>query len=240
MIRVEGLTKLYGDTEAVRDLVFDVAPGEIVGLVGPNGAGKTTTLRCMAGILPPTAGRVVIDGRDLDADGVEARRRLAYVPDEPELFENLTADEHLRFIAAMYRVEDAPARIDRLLAEFELEEKRREPVSDLSRGMKQKLAVCCAYLYEPRAILFDEPLTGLDPRAIRRAIDSIRERARAGAAIVLSSHLLTLVEDLCDRILIVHRGRRVEFGTLDQIRAQAKDLAHDATLEQIFLRATDE
>ena len=240
MIRVEGLTKLYGDTEAVRDLVFDVAPGEIVGLVGPNGAGKTTTLRCMAGILPPTAGRVVIDGRDLDADGVEARRRLAYVPDEPELFENLTADEHLRFIAAMYRVEDAPARIDRLLAEFELEEKRREPVSDLSRGMKQKLAVCCAYLYEPRAILFDEPLTGLDPRAIRRAIDSIRERARAGAAIVLSSHLLTLVEDLCDRILIVHRGRRVEFGTLDQISAQAKDLAHDATLEQIFLRATDE
>ena len=240
MIRVEGLTKLYGDTEAVRDLVFDVAPGEIVGLVGPNGAGKTTTLRCMAGILPPTAGRVVIDGRDLDADGVEARRRLAYVPDEPELFENLTADEHLRFIAAMYRVEDAPARIDRLLAEFELEEKRREPVSDLSRGMKQKLAVCCAYLYEPRAILFDEPLTGLDPRAIRRAIDSIRERARAGAAVVLSSHLLTLVEDLCDRILIVHRGRRVEFGTLDQIRAQAKDLAHDATLEQIFLRATDE
>ena len=240
MIRVEGLTKLYGEIEAVRDLVFEVAPGEILGLVGPNGAGKTSTLRCIAGILPPTAGRILIDGNDLNADPVAAKRILAYIPDEPQLFENLTVDEHLRFIASVYRVADSAVRIDRLIEEFELGEKRHAPASDLSRGMKQKLAVCCAYLYEPRAILFDEPLTGLDPRAIRRAIDSIRERARAGAAVVLSSHMLQLVESLCDRILIMHRGRRLELGTLEEIRAHAKNLSGDASLEQVFLQATDD
>jgi ABC-2 type transport system ATP-binding protein len=238
MIEVAGFSKRYGDTAAVTDLSFEVRPGEIVGLVGPNGAGKTTTLRAIAGILRPGAGTLRVAGHDVVRDPVAAKRALAYVPDTPHPFDLLTVTEHLRFTALAYRVDVDEARLEALLREMELFEKRDDLGSTLSRGMQQKLAIACAFLHAPQAVLLDEPLTGLDPRAIRDMRASIVARAKAGAAVLLSSHLLELVERLCDRVLILHRGRRLAFGTLDEIRA-AVAAEGGASLEEVFLAVTD-
>ena len=238
MLCVEGLCKQYDKFEAVSNLSFDVQPGEILGLVGPNGAGKTTTLRSLAGILPPTAGQIRICGHDLKTDAVEAKRQLAFIPDEPRLFDYLTVTEHLQFIARIYRVADAAPRAERLLEELELADKGRALPGELSRGMKQKLAIACGLLHDPRVILFDEPLTGLDPVGIRRMKDSIASRAASGAAIIVSSHLLHLVEELCHRILVLQAGRKVAHGTLEEIKAAAPQLQADASLEDVFLHVT--
>jgi ABC-2 type transport system ATP-binding protein len=233
---VRGLGKVYGTQRAVADLSFAVAPGEILGLVGPNGAGKTTTLRCLAGILPPSAGAVHVLGRDLAADPVGAKQALAFLPDEPRLFDYLTAREHLNLIARLWGVPGWEARADRLLADTGLADKADALASELSRGMRQKLLVACAFLHDPQVILLDEPLTGLDPLAIRQMKQSLRARAEAGAALVLSSHLLGLVEELCHRVLVLAGGRCVALGTLDEIRAR---LGHgDASLEELFVRIT--
>jgi len=238
MLEVEGFAKRYGDVQAVVDLSFTVAPGEILGLVGPNGAGKTTTLRALAGILKPSAGRIRIAGHDLQRDSVEAKRALAFVPDTPNPFELLTVVEHLHFTALAYRVDDGARRVDPLLAELELTEKRNALGSTLSRGMRQKLAFACAFLRDPKVLLLDEPLTGLDPKAIRNVRNSIRARADAGAAVIVSSHLLDLVERLCDRILVLHRGRTVALGTLDEIRDGAR--AAGKSLEDVFFAITED
>jgi ABC-2 type transport system ATP-binding protein len=236
VIEVTNLRKSYGELEAVRDVSFTVQPGEVLGLVGPNGAGKTTTLRCLAGILPPTTGRIVIAGRDLRLDPVGAKSALAYVPDDPRLFENLTVMDHVRFVARLYRVADAEARIPGLLEEFEIADKADELPGALSRGMKQKLAIACAFLHDPRAILLDEPLTGLDPIAIRKAKDAIVARARAGAAVIVSSHLLHLVEELAHRVLVIMKGQKAAHGTIAELLAAHPDLAAGAGLEEIFMR----
>ena len=206
MIEVEGLTKLYGDFAAVTALSFSVQPGELLGLVGPNGAGKTTTLRSIAGIIPATRGTIRIAGHDLATDPVGAKRELAFFSDEPRLFEYLTIRQHLDFTARLYQVPDAPARYARLLEELELTAKADQLPGDLSRGMKQKVQIACGLLHSPKVIFFDEPLTGLDPLAIRRMKDTIRRLATEGASVVLSSHLLHLVEELCSRILILKNG----------------------------------
>ena len=190
MIEVEDYHKTYRETVAVAGLSFEVAAGTILGLVGPNGAGKTTTLRALAGIIRPTRGRLSIAGHDVVHDSLAAKRELAYIPDDPKLFDALTVWEHLEFIASAYRVADFAPKGEALLQQFELVEKRRTMAQELSRGMRQKVAICCAYLHDPKAILFDEPLTGLDPYAIRTLKASIAERAAAGAAVVVSSHLL--------------------------------------------------
>ncbi|MBS0659790.1 MAG: ABC transporter ATP-binding protein [Verrucomicrobia bacterium] len=235
MIEVEQLAKSYGEFSAVRDLSFRVGPGEILGLVGPNGAGKTTSLRCLAGIIPPTEGSIRIDGRDLRQEPVAAKRTLAYFADEPRLFDYLTVAQHLEFIARLYQVEgDVPARSRELLAQLELTEKADTLPGELSRGMKQKVALACGFLHAPKVMFFDEPLTGLDPLAIRRTKDIIAAQAQAGAAIILSSHLLHLLEELCSHVLILVRGVKVAHGTLEEIR-----LAHggpDVSLEDVFVR----
>ena len=238
MIEVEALHKLYGDFTAVHTLSFHVPPGEVLGLVGPNGAGKTTTLRSLAGIIVPTRGRVRIAGVDLAADPVAAKRALAFVPDEPQLFDYLTVEEHLRFVARLYHVADADARIAPLLEELELTGKRTALPTELSRGMRQKLAIACGLLHEPRALLLDEPLTGLDPAGIRRMKATIAARARAGSAVVLSSHLLHLVEELCTRILVIRLGRAVALGTIPEIVAARPALA-GMTLEEMFIALTE-
>jgi ABC-2 type transport system ATP-binding protein len=234
MLDVREVTKRYGDFVAVRDLTFSAAPGEILGLVGPNGAGKTTTLRALAGILRPTSGTILVAGHDLAKDPLRAKRALAFVPDTPTPFEMLTVLEHLRFTAMAYRVEDAEARFDALLDEFSLEDKRDALGSTLSRGMRQKLAFACAFVRDPQVLLLDEPLTGLDPRAIRDVRDAVRRRADAGATVLVSSHLLDLVQRLSDRILILAGGRRVALGTLDEIRAGA-----EGDLEDVFFAITE-
>jgi ABC-2 type transport system ATP-binding protein len=238
MLSVDRLTKRYGDFTAVSDLSFEARAGEIVGLVGPNGAGKTTTLRCIAGILRPQRGRIEIAGHGIVEEPLAAKRALAYIPDTPHPFDMLTVVEHLRFTALAYGVPEPEARLPALLDELELTEKRDELASALSRGMRQKLAIACAFLRDPKVILFDEPLTGLDPRAIRTMRDSMRRRADAGATVMISSHLLDLVERLCNRILVLHRGRTLAIGTLDEIRAAAAG-ATDATLEEAFFDITE-
>ena len=238
-ILVENYHKNYGETVAVAGLSFEVPNGEILGLAGPNGAGKTTTLRALAGILTPTRGRLAIAGHDLALEPVAAKAALAYVPDDPKLFDHLTVWEHFRFIASAYRLHDWTTAAEALLAQFELIEKRNSPAGELSRGMRQKVAICCGYLHQPRAILLDEPLTGLDPRGIRTMKDSIRQLAAAGAAVIISSHLLSLVEDLCSSILILHRGRQVVHGRLADLRRQLTGNGQEESLEDVFFRLTE-
>jgi ABC-2 type transport system ATP-binding protein len=237
MIVVGELTKLYGDFTAVRGLSFDVGKGEILGLVGPNGAGKTTTLRCLAGIISPSRGTVAVDGHDMRQDPIAAKRALAFIPDEPHLFEYLSVEEHLRFIARLYGVADVESRIPILLSELELTEKRRALPGELSRGMRQKLAIACGLLHSPSALILDEPLTGLDPAGIRRMRETITARAAAGAAVILSSHLLNLVEELCTKLLVVRRGEGIAYGTIDEIIAAHPQLA-GRSLEDVFLALT--
>lgn len=238
MVQVEGLTKLYGEFTAVDDLSFGIQPGEVVGLVGPNGAGKTTTLRCLCGIIPPSRGTVRVGGHDLAREPVLAKRQLAFLTDEPRLFDYLTVWQHLSFVARIYQVADYETAGAALLEELELAGKRDALPAELSRGMKQKLAIACGLLHSPRVIYFDEPLTGLDPYGIRRMKDSILKRARAGAAIMISSHLLHLVEEICTRILILKGGRKIADGTLAEVTRKFSEAAGDASLEEIFFRAT--
>jgi ABC-2 type transport system ATP-binding protein len=237
VIEVDQLTKLYGDLIAVDRLSFTVAPGEILGLVGPNGAGKTTTLTSLAGIIIPTSGRIRIAGFDIEQEGVKAKSRLAFIPDEPHLFDYLTVTEHLRFVGRLYGVTDAMDRIPRLLAELELTEKAKVLPGELSRGMRQKLAIACGLLHSPTALILDEPLTGLDPGGIRKMKATIAARAREGASVILSSHLLHLVEELCTRLLVIKRGRLVALGTIEEIVAERPDLA-GLGLEDLFLALT--
>ena len=237
MIEVESLTKQYGELAAVADLSFGVARGEVLGLVGPNGAGKTTTLRSLVGIVRPTRGRIRIGGHDLEQEPVAAKRLLAFMPAEPHLFDYLTVEEHLRFIARLYQVADVETRIPPLLQELELSDKARSLPGELSRGMRQKLVIACGLLHDPQVLLFDEPLTGLDPAGIRRMKQTIVERARVGAAVLLSSHLLHLVEEICHRVLIMQRGRMVAIGTLSEILASRPELA-GKSLEDVFLALT--
>jgi ABC-2 type transport system ATP-binding protein len=237
LIQVTDFHKAYRGAVAVEALSFDVRPGQIMGLLGPNGAGKTTTMRAIAGIIPPTRGRLVVAGRDVSAEPVAAKRMLAYVPDEPKLFDALTVWEHLQFIASAYRLKNFEGEGAALLDQFELTPKRDALVQELSRGMRQKVAICCAYLHRPTAILFDEPITGLDPHGIRTMKQSVRQRAAEGAAVVVSSHLLSLIEDLCTHLLILHRGQRIFFGPVDEAKA-AFARTGDASLEEMFFRAT--
>jgi ABC-2 type transport system ATP-binding protein len=237
MIVVRDLTKLYGDFPAVRSISFDVAPGEILGLVGPNGAGKTTTLRSLAGIIAPTSGTITIAGHDIQRDAIAAKQQLAFIPDEPHLFEYLTVEEHLRFIARLYGVTDVETRMPPLLAELELDDKRRSLPGELSRGMRQKLAIACGLLHDPSVLILDEPLTGLDPAGIRRMRQTIAARAAHGSAVILSSHLLSLVEEMCTKLFVLRRGEGVAFGTIDEIIAAHPDLA-GRSLEDVFLALT--
>ena len=237
IIQVHDLTKMYGAVTAVAGLSFVVNAGEVLGLVGPNGAGKTTTLRSLCGIINPTSGTIHVAGHDLQRDGVAAKARLAFIPDEPQLFDYLTVEEHLRFTGRLYGVADAPARIPALLDEMELTEKRTVLPLELSRGMRQKLAIACGLMHRPHALILDEPLTGLDPAAIRRMRATIAARAQEGTAVILSSHLLHLVEALCTTLLVIHRGRAIASGTPDQIVASRPELV-GLSLEEIFLALT--
>lgn len=237
MIEISHYSKLYGDFRAVHNLSFTVAPGDVLGLVGPNGAGKTSTLRALAGILQPTSGEIRINGIDLVAEPVKAKHHLAFIPDEPQLFEYLTVVEHLRFMGRLYGVRDVEARIGPLLTELELDAKRNSLPTELSRGMKQKLAIACGLLHDPVALMLDEPLTGLDPVGIRRMKATIAARAREGSAVILSSHLLHLVEELCTRLLVIRQGERVAYGTIAEIVAERPELA-GLSLEDMFIALT--
>lgn len=239
-IEVDDYHKIYGDTVAVQGISFRVEPGEVLGLIGPNGAGKTTTLRALAGILTPTRGRILVAGYDMAIDPVAAKNALCYVPDDPKLFDSLTVWEHLRFIASAYKMDATwTEKAEILLTQFELQEKRGALAAELSRGMRQKVAIACGYLHEPKAILLDEPLTGLDPRGIRTMKQTVQERAAKGAAVMVSSHLLSLVEDICTSVLMFHKGQVVLSGRVDELAKKADADGRHETLEDLFLRLTE-
>jgi ABC-2 type transport system ATP-binding protein len=239
MIQVQSFCKAYGQEMAVEELSFQVSAGQVLGLIGPNGAGKTTTMRALAGIIPFSAGQLTIDGFDVASSPVQVKQRTAYVPDDPRLFDDLTVAQHFAFVASVYGVDNWQHDMHDLLERFELSGKLNSKAADLSRGMRQKLALGCAWLYRPAALLLDEPMTGLDPRGIRTLKRSLQQRAQAGAAVIISSHLLAMVEDICSHVLILKDGRQSFYGTIDELRQQFADSGQPVSLEEIFFRAVD-
>jgi len=237
MLHIEGLTKYFGQLPAVYNLHFQVRPGEIVGLLGPNGAGKTTSLRCIAGILQPTQGRILISGFDLEHQTDDAKRRLAYVPEVPNPYEMLTVMEHLRFVTAAFRMEGEMAQAEGLLRRMDLWEKRNDLAATLSKGMRQKLACICGLIHLPEVLCLDEPLIGLDPKGARELKNLLAERRTEGAAILVSTHMLDTAERLCDRVIIMNRGQVQIEGPVAELR-QRLQAGADTSLEDLFLTLT--
>ena len=238
MLRLQGLTKRYGNFTAVDGLDLVVPRGEIFGFLGPNGAGKTTTIRMIAGVLQPSDGRIVLGGDDLLDDPMSAKRRLGYIPDRPYLYDKLSGGEFLTFVAGLWG-QDGPEtaeRAGRLLALFKLTEWKDELIESYSHGMRQKLLICSAFLHVPEMIVVDEPMVGLDPRAARILKDLFRTYVERGGTIFLSTHTLEVAEALCDRIAIINQGRVIALGTIDELRIEAD--SGGAHLEEIFLRVT--
>lgn len=237
-LRIESLTRRFGEVVAVAELSLEVRAGEILGFLGPNGAGKTTTLRCCAGLLDPHGGTIHIDGVPLAAEPRGAKARMGFVPDRPFLYDKLTASEFLEFVAALYDL-PAPAAADRadaLLDRLDLGEAAHDLIETHSLGTRQKVAIAAALLHGPRLVMLDEPLSGLDPRASRTLKDLLREHADAGGGVLVSTHLLEVAERLCDRVVILARGRKVAEGSLAELRGAR----HKATLEDVFLELTRE
>ena len=239
MIQFEHVVKQYGggSVRAVDDLNLHVGKGKVFGFIGPNGAGKTTTIRLMTGILSPTSGRVLIDGKDMAKDPVAAKQCIGFVPDGHELYERLTGLEYLRFLADIYGV-DAKRRqehIEKYLALFELEDAAGDPIRSYSRGMKQKLTVIGALIHNPPVWVLDEPMVGLDPRAAHILKQEMRRHCDAGNTVFFSTHVLEVAEKLCDEIAIIDKGRLVAQGTMDELRSGERS----ASLEQLFLELTE-
>ena len=239
MLKIQSLTKTFGAFTAVDALTFQVNGGEIVGLLGPNGAGKTTTIRCITSILQPTSGSITLGGYDIGTHSEDAKRCLAYVPEVPSPYNMLTVTEHLRFVAAAYGAEVDKAYAETLLRRFDLWEKRFELGANLSKGMKQKLACACAFIHHPKIYCFDEPLIGIDPKGAHELKNMLAERRAAGDAVLVSTHMLDTAERLCDRVIIMNRGRVVEQGTMDELHTRVQ-IGENATLEAMFLRLTEE
>jgi len=238
MIELRNLTKRYGEFTAVDRLSLEVAPGEVLGFLGPNGAGKTTTIRMMAGILKPSAGTAVIGGYDISRNPLEAKRIFGFIPDRPFLYEKLTGGEFLRFVAGLYGLPEPAGRErrGRLLELFDLSAWKDEPVSSYSHGMKQRLVMAAALLHEPRVLIVDEPMVGLDPRAARLVKQIFRESAGAGVSLFLSTHSLEVAAETCDRIAIIFQGRLIAQGTLEELGRAAGGPGR--SLESIFLELT--
>jgi len=235
-LEIHRLLRRFGGFTAVDGLDLTVHAGEIVGFLGPNGAGKTTTLRCCSGLLRPDAGEITIAGHSLARDGLEARARLGFVPDRPFLYDRLTAWEFLDFVGALYRVGATTARerATSLLGRLGLEEAADDLIETYSLGMRQKVSIAAALLHEPALVLLDEPLGGLDPHSARALKDLLRERAADGRGVLVSTHLLDVAERLCDRVVVLHHGRKRAEGTLEQLRGSSAG----ATLEDVFLDLT--
>jgi ABC-2 type transport system ATP-binding protein len=238
MIQIHDLVKQYGAFTAVDGVTLDVPAGEIHGFLGPNGAGKTTTIRIVAGLLKPTAGRVVIGGRDLATEPEAAKGALGFIPDRPFLYEKLTAGEFLRFHGGLYGIDGhgIGRRVGEMLELFELTRWEGELVESFSHGMKQRLVMCAAFLHRPRAVVVDEPMVGLDPRGARLIKQVFRAMSEQGVAILMSTHTLEVAEEMCDRISIIQKGRIIARGTVPELRAMTGD--GEEQLTPVFLKLT--
>ena len=230
MLRIEHLTKTFGDKVAVDDLSLHIAPGEIYGFIGHNGAGKTTTLKSVVGIQSFDAGEIFVNGLSVRTDPLGCKRALAYIPDNPDLYEFMTGSRYLNFIADIFGVsaDERTARIRDYAGRFELTDSLNQPISAYSHGMKQKLAIIAAWLHEPRLVIMDEPFVGLDPKAAFLLKAMMRELCDRGGAIFFSTHVLEVAEKLCDKVAIIKQGRLIRSGTMDEVRG-------DESLEEVFL-----
>ncbi|HEY2434007.1 MAG TPA: ABC transporter ATP-binding protein [Vicinamibacterales bacterium] len=238
MIAVQNLVKRYGSFTAVDGVSLEVAPAQIHGFLGPNGAGKTTTIRMIAGLLKPTAGRILVNDHDLASEPERAKASLGFIPDRPFIYEKLTAGEFLRFHAGLYGLDEdlVGGRVTEMLELFELGRWQHELVESFSHGMKQRLVMAAAFLHRPRAVLVDEPMVGLDPRGARLIKDVFRKMAGRGVAILMSTHTLEVAQEMCDRISIILKGKIIAHGTVDEVRALAGD--PNQHLTDVFLRLT--
>ncbi len=239
MIELKNLTKRFGEIVAVNRLNLSVSEGEIFGFIGPNGAGKTTTLRMMSGILASSEGSIVIDGMNIAEDPAHAKRRIGFIPDRPFLYEKLTAMEFLKFIADLYGVEEGlfHERADKILRQFSLHHWSNKLIESFSHGMKQRLILSAAILHDPKVIIVDEPMVGLDPAGIRMVKDLFRRLATMGTTLFMSTHTLTFAEDVCDRMGIIHRGSLIATGTIEELRQRAR--LQEGGLEEVFLILTE-
>ena len=230
MLKINGLTKTYGDKKAVDDLTLHIAPGEIYGFIGHNGAGKTTTIKSCAGILQFDAGEIYVDGLSVKTDALECKRRMAYIADNPDLYEFMSGIKYLNFIADIFCV-PADARMERIRKYadiFGLTDDLAQPISAYSHGMKQKLAIISAWLHTPKLIIMDEPFVGLDPKAAHELKQMMREHCDAGGAIFFSTHVLEVAEKLCDKVAIIKSGRLIASGSMEEVKG-------DSSLEDVFL-----
>ena len=234
MLRISHLTKCYGDKKAVDDLSLHIAPGEIYGFIGHNGAGKTTTLKSIVGILQFDSGEITIDGHSIQAEPLVCKKALAYIPDNPDLYEYMTGIQYLSFIADVFGVsaQDRQDRIEKYAGLFELTDDLGQPIASYSHGMKQKLAIIAAWIHSPRLIIMDEPFVGLDPKASHLLKGMMREICDAGGAIFFSTHVLEVAEKLCDKVAIIKGGKLIRSGTMEEVKG-------DDSLEEVFLELED-
>ena len=235
MLQIEHLTKTYGEKKAVDDLSLHILPGEIYGFIGHNGAGKTTTLKSVAGILRFDAGEIRIGGTSIRTDPLACKRKLAYIPDNPDLYDYMTGIQYLNFIANIFGVSaaDRQVRIRELAERFELTNDLAQPIAAYSHGMKQKLAIISAWLHQPKLILMDEPFVGLDPKAAHLLKGMMRELCDGGGAIFFSTHVLEVAEKLCDKVAIIKGGKLIRSGTMEEVKG-------DDSLEEVFLELEGE
>ena len=235
MLRIEHLTKTYGDKKAVDDLSLHILPGEIYGFIGHNGAGKTTTLKSVVGILQFDEGEILIDGKSIRTQPLACKREIAYIPDNPDLYEYMTGIKYLNFVADIFGVsaEDRQARIRDYADRFELTKDLAQPIAAYSHGMKQKLAIIAAWLHDPKLIIMDEPFVGLDPKAAHTLKGMMREACDRGGAIFFSTHVLEVAEKLCDKVAIIKGGRLIRSGTMEEVKG-------DDSLEEVFLELEEE
>ena len=230
MLRIEHLTKKYGEKKAVDDLSLHIEKGEIYGFIGHNGAGKTTTIKSVVGILDFDEGEIFSDGKSVKKDSLECKRVIAYIPDNPDLYEFMTGLQYLNFISDIFGVEekDRKERIEKYSTAFEIKEDLASPISSYSHGMKQKLAIISALVHDPKLIIMDEPFVGLDPIASHLLKDIMREKCNEGGAIFFSTHVLEVAEKLCDKIAIIKGGKLIKSGTMEEVKG-------DSSLESVFL-----
>lgn len=235
MLNIQHLTKAYGDKKAVDDLSLHIAPGEIYGFIGHNGAGKTTTLKSIVGILQFDSGEIKIDGISIKADPLACKRKIAYIPDNPDLYEFMTGIQYLNFIADIFGVSanDRQRRIRKYADLFELTDDLAQSIAAYSHGMKQKLAIISAWIHEPRLVIMDEPFVGLDPKASHLLKGMMREKCDMGGAIFFSTHVLEVAEKLCDKVAIIKGGQLIRSGTMDEVKG-------DDSLEDVFLELEGE
>ena len=235
MLKIEHLTKTYGDKKAVDDLSLHICPGEIYGFIGHNGAGKTTTLKACCGILQYDSGEITVDGVSMKQDPLGCKRKIAYIPDNPDLYEFMTGIQFLNFVADIFGVDAArrQERIRKYADDFEITADLNQPISAYSHGMKQKLAIISALIHEPKLIIMDEPFVGLDPKATHLLKELMRQMCSKGCAIFFSTHVLEVAEKLCDKVAIIKGGKLIRSGTMDEVKG-------DTSLEDVFLEMEEE